>query len=434
MITSIIVFVICYILIASEKVDKSIVALLGAATVIILHQVPYEKALEMVDLNVVFLLMGMMMIVTILSRTGLFEWVAVSLARKANGNAIVITMILLLVTAVFSAFLDNVTTIILIAPVTILLTQILEIPTVPILIMEAVFSNIGGTATLVGDPPNILIGSKTDLTFNEFLLNLGPVVLVIMAVGIVITYFTLRRSTVATSAARKRIEKAQPNLAIIEPRVLKRALPIFGLVIVGFFAGHAIGVEPGIVALAGGVGMTLVGSSSLHDVMQKVEWGTILFFIGLFMLVGALEYNGVFDKLGHFMLQLTQDDLFLTAILILWTSAIISALVDNIPLVIAMIPLVQSTIPKFAESMGIVGSPELIDMQIQAPLFWALALGACLGGNGSLIGASANVVVSQVAKRNYYDLTFWRFTKYGFPIMAVSLIISSFYLYFRYFM
>lgn len=431
-----IIFFITYIFIASEKVDKTIAALLGAAAVIFthsVHHVAYEALLEKIDINVIFLLIGMMVIVSVLSLTGIFEWVAVKLAQAAKGNGIVITLLFLIITAVFSAFLDNVTTIILMAPITILIAQILNIPATPLLILEAVFSNIGGTATLVGDPPNILIASQTGLNFNQFIVNLGPVVLVIIGVALFIVTVVMRKKFSVSSTLRSQIMRAEPDKAIIEPRILKRSLVVFGLVLTGFFASHSIGVDAGVVALAGAVLMVLVTKVDLHEMLKSVEWNAILFFIGLFMLIGALEVVGVFEILGEKLVLYTKGDLFLTAMAILWVSAIFSAIVDNIPLVIAMIPLIKSLIPVFASNMGLEGNDAAIAEQIANPLYWSLALGACLGGNGSLIGASANVIVAQVARKNKYRLTFMDFTKYGFPMMLVSLLISTVYVRMRYF-
>lgn len=433
MLLSIIIFVVTYTLIATERVDKSIAALLGAGTVIALHVAPCEELFGKVDLNVISLLVGMMISVDILATTGVFEWIAIVIARKARGNGLVILIEFLLTTAILSALLDNVTTVILIAPITILIAQILEIPTVPILIMEAVFSNIGGTATLVGDPPNIIIGSQTALGFNDFLCHLGPVVGIIAIVLIAVIFFMFGHSVKASKKTMARIMSAKPELAIIEPVRLKRALCVLALILTGFFVSRYIAVEPGTIALCGGMLMVLVCRMDMHNVLQKVEWTTILFFVGLFILIGGLEANGVFILLGKYIVNATKGDLLLTTIAILWCSAFFSAIVDNIPLVISMIPLIKSIIPLFAAQKGITGCEELIRVQITEPLFWALALGACLGGNGSLIGASANVVIAQIARRNKYKLTFWQFSKYGFPMMLASLIISTIYIYLRYF-
>lgn len=433
MIAAIVIFLLTYTAIASEKVDKSIAALLGASAVIMLHLAPYEELLHKVDLNVIFLLIGMMMIVNVLALTGIFEWIAIKLAQQADGKGFVILVEFMLATAVLSAFLDNVTTVILIAPVTILITQILEMPTVPVLILEAIFSNIGGTATLVGDPPNILIGSQTSLGFNDFLIHLGPIILVIMGVSLVVIGCVFRKACQTSPEARMRIRKAKPHLAIIEPDMLRKALPVFCLVLLGFVLGRILKIEPGIVALAGGFLMVLVCGVNVHEALEKVEWSTILFFVGLFLLIGSLEVTGLFEIMGNQVVAATMGNLLLTSMVILWSSAIFSAIVDNIPLVIAMIPLIKSIIPAYSVQMGIADSPEAIQVQIAQPLFWALALGACLGGNGSLIGASANVVVAQIAKRNKYKLSFWDFTRYGAPMMFLSLLFSTAYIYLRYF-
>ncbi len=433
MLASIVLFVICYVLIASEKVDRTIVVIIGAATAILFHLISYKEALDKVDVNVVYLLVGMMIIVGILARTGIFEWIAIMIAQVARGNGLAIMTGFMLVTALLSAFLDNVTSVILIAPITILITQLLELPTVPFLIMEAVFSNVGGTATLVGDPPNILIGSATGLDFNAFLVNLVPPILVVAAAFVIILIIMFRRGVAVAPALRERLTKAEPARAIIEPAMLARALPVFGLVLLGFFLGRVLDVEPGIIALAGAFLMLAVTGVNPHKMMEQVEWNTILFFIGLFMLIGTLEVNGVFARLGSTVIDLTHGNLLLTTLVICWVSAIASAIVDNIPLVMAMIPLIKSIIPTFVINMGLSDAPALVHAKIEEPLFWALALGACLGGNGTLIGASANVVIAQVAVRNNYRLSFWEFTRYGFPFMILSLVISSLYLYFRYF-
>lgn len=428
---SLIVFLIAYLFIATEKVDKTVAALLGAMTVIGLHLAPYEELLHKVDLNVVFLLVGMMIIVNVLSTTGVFEWVAITIAQKARGNGILILILFVLVTAGISALLDNVTTVILIAPVTILITQLLELPTVPFLIMEAIFSNIGGTATLVGDPPNIVIGSQTSLTFNDFLINLSPIILAMMILfsGILVMLFA--RRTKVGEDMKKRVALAKPDKAIIRPKVLWRALPVFGLVLLGFFLSRTLNIEPGAVAMTGAFLMLLVCKVHVHEALEKVEWSTILFFIGLFIMIGSLEHNHVFELMGEKIVALTSGKLFLTALVILWASAILSAIVDNIPLVIAMIPVIKSIIPSFSTQMHLTAIQT--HAQITAPLFWALALGACLGGNGTLIGASANVVISQIARRNRYRLTFMDFTRYGVPFTFLSLLMSTVYLYLRYF-
>ena len=433
MILSLGIFLVVYALIAFDIVDKTAAALLGAGAVILLHLVPYHEAVKSVDLNVIFLLIGMMIVMSILAETGFLEWLAIAIAQRAKGNARVIVVQFLFVTAVLSAVLDNVTTVILIAPITILITQLLEIRTVPILVMLAIFSNIGGTGTLIGDPPNIIIGSATVLSFNDFLFNLGPVVLVMTLVCLAMVRFRMGSSLDTTDEARRRVMIAQPELAILDPALLKKCGAVLALILLGFFTSRLTGFEPGIVALAGSVVMMIVCKVDIHTALHKVEWATILFFIGLFMLISALEHNKLFEKSGEMLIHATQGNLLLTVMVILWVAAIASAIVDNIPLVIAMIPLIKTIVPVFTVQMGLADNPELAHTTIEAPLYWALALGACLGGNGTLIGASANVVIAQIGARNNANITFMEFTKAGFPIMIITVAISSVYMYFRYF-
>lgn len=433
MFLSLAIFAAVYVLIAFDLVDKTAAALLGAAAVILLHLVPYHVAVESIDMNVLFLLIGMMIVMSILSETGFLEWLAISIAQRARGNARTIVILFLAVTAVLSAVLDNVTTVILIAPITILITQLLEIRTAPILILLAIFSNIGGTATLIGDPPNIIIGSATTLSFNDFLLNLGPVVVIATLLCLALVRFRLRNSLNAPDEARSRVMMAQPELAILDAGLLRRCLGVLALIFLGFFTGRLTGFEPGIVALAGAVLMIIVCRVDIHTALHKVEWATILFFIGLFMLISALEHNGLFERSGELLVEATRGNLLLTALVILWAGAFASAIVDNIPLVIAMLPLIKTMIPTFAIQMGLADNPELTHTTIAAPLYWALALGACLGGNGTLIGASANVVIAQVGKRNNCGISFMDFTRAGFPIMILTAALSSVYLYWRYF-
>ena len=444
--TGIIIFIITYLFIASEKIDKAIAAILGASAMVVLGVASFPAMLTKVDLNVLALLIGMMIIVNIMATTGVFEWIAVKIARQTKGNGILVVIEFLLATAFVSAFMDNVTTVILMAPVTILITQLLRMPTVPILIMEAIFSNIGGTATLIGDPPNMLIGATCGLSFNQFILNMTPVIIIISAVILGLVIFVMRKTLVTEKQAMEAVMMTDSTRAILDPKCLRSSLIVFVLVLIGFFTGSITHIEPGLIAICGALLMSLICRVSLAHMLEKVEWTTIMFFCGLFMLIGALELNGVFSKLGASMVQLTQGNFTLTVMIILWGSAILSAIVDNIPLVIAMIPLINSIIPVFARSMygiempvdyltqtGYV-IPTEVAQHIREPLFWALALGACLGGNGSLIGASANVVICQIARKNRYrySMSFMQFTRYGAPIMLISTAISSVYLYFRY--
>ena len=430
---SLAVFLVCYFFIATEKVDKTIVAVLGAALLIGTHQIGYLEALEKIDLNVVFLLIGMMLCVNILASTGVFEWIAIVTAQIAKGNGPRLLILMLIVTAFLSAFLDNVTTIILIAPITILICQLLEIPTVPFLILEAIFSNIGGTGTLVGDPPNIIIGSRTHLSFNDFLWHLGPIALILLGIVSVIVVFQFSGMFKVSPEAKERLMQAEPKLAIIHPGRLKRALPCMGLVLVGFFLSHTLHIETGIIALAGGFLMCLICRQDLHHALERLEWNTILFFVGLFMLVGALEANGLFELMGEGLIGMTGGSVLVTAIAILWFSALSSAFLDNIPLVISFIPILESVIPEFAATAGLEPTSAEALRTIADPLYWSLALGACLGGNGTIVGASANVVVTQIARKNNYALTFADFFKMGFPTLLLSVSVSTVYIWLRYF-
>ena len=430
--TGITIFILAYIAIASEKVDKTIAAMIGAGLMVAFHVADFTEMLGKVDLNVLGLLIGMMIIVNVMATTGVFEYLAVLIARQTRGNGVLVTVEFLLATAIISAFMDNVTTIILMAPITILITQLLGLPTVPVLILEALFSNIGGTATLVGDPPNILIGASCNLSFNDFIINLAPVVLLIMVVCLGAVVLLMRKKLQSNPDSVVQVQLTQPRRAILDPARLKRSLIVFALVLLGFFTSRLIHLEPGLIAICGAFVMVPVCRLELVHMLEKVEWNTILFFCGLFMMVGALEIDGVFTLLGEHMVSLTRGNFALTMMIILWGSAILSAIIDNIPLVISMIPLINSIVPVFARQMGIEADTEAIRQQISEPLFWSLALGACLGGNGTLIGASANVVISQIAHKNNYKLSFKDFTCYGAPIMVLSVFISMVYLFLRY--
>jgi Na+/H+ antiporter NhaD/arsenite permease-like protein len=422
MIASIVIFLVAYFFIATEKIEKSIAALLGAVAVIAFRLITFEDAMHAIDLNVIFLLIGMMTCVGILAETGFFEWVAIYIAKLMKGDAVKILIAMLTVTMIFSALLDNVTTIILLAPVTILITQLLEIPTLPFLILEAIASNIGGTATLIGDPPNIIIGSIAKLSFNDFLIHLSPAVFIIGAVFIASSVLLMRKHLHVPDHIKERINRSYPKLAIRDAANMKKSLIVFGLVFIGFLVHHHFEMEPGIMALAGMCVMLIVCKSHTENMLKAVEWDAILFFIGLFIMIGALEEQKVIEELAKLMLNLCGDNMLFTALVVLCGSAFFSAILDNIPFVIAMTPLVQ----KLIENSG--GQPTGIH-----PLFWALALGACLGGNGTVIGASANVVASKIGARNGYPITFFTFLKYGVPFTIQSVIIAAVYIWFRYF-
>ena len=425
------VFAVAYLFIVTEWIDRTVTAMLAAAACVLLGLMPYSDALGTIDLDVVFLLTGMMLVVAILGDTGLFEWVAIAIAKAARGNGLVIIVALLAVTGVLSALLDNVTTVVLIAPIAILITQILALPAAPVLILLALFSNIGGAATLVGDPPNIIIGSASGLSFRQFGEHLAPIVGLIMIVVLPFVALRMRRPMHAEPAMRRRILQAHPRLAITDPARLKRGLAVFALILVGFLFSHTLNVEPGLIALSGGLLMLVVCKSPVRETLERVEWTTIFFLIGLFMTVGALEHNGLFDILGDGMATLTAGRLFAACMAVLWISAALSAVAGNIPVVIAMIPLVEVLIRSFTGETAL--PIDYTDPHIAQPLWWSLALGTCLGGNGSMFGAAANIVVIQIARRNGYKLSFFDFLAYGLPITIVSCALASGYVYLRYF-
>lgn len=419
---SVAIFLIVYFFIASEKIEKSVAAILGAVAVLATGLITFEQAVSCIDLNVIFLLIGMMTCVGILGETGFFEWVAIMSAKASKGNAALILIALLMITMVFSSFLDNVTTVILIVPVTILITQLLEIPTIPFLILEALASNVGGTATLIGDPPNIIIGSKAGITFNDFIVNLAPCILVVGVIFIGLALLILRKNLKVPAHVRSRVLHSYPGLALLDKRKMWASLSVFALIFTGFFLHSVIHLEPGVIAL-GGMGLMLLLCKSHSDsVLKSVEWDVILFFIGLFIVIGAMEHNGAINKLAEMLIKLCGDNMILACMLILWGSAVFSAILDNIPFVIAMTPLVQEMLKNMGQSTT---GPH--------PLFWALALGACLGGNGTLIGASANVVSCKLGEKNGYKISFMKFLKWGFPLMVIQVLISMIYLWFRYF-
>ncbi|MCK5649713.1 MAG: ArsB/NhaD family transporter, partial [Gammaproteobacteria bacterium] len=424
-----IVFIITYVVIVTEKINRSIVALLGAGLMISMGVVSQQAAINGIDFNTLGLLTGMMVIVAISRRSGVFQFVAVWSAKKVKASPWGILFMLSVVTAVFSALLDNVTTVLLIAPVTLLITGELKVHPYPYLFAEIFASNIGGTATLIGDPPNIMIGSAVNLSFNDFLINLAPITLVIFPVTLFVIYLIWGRHMHASDEARERIMQFNERQAITDVPLLKKSLFVISLVIIGFLFAHPLHLEPATIAMMGAALLLLLTSintkaeeqsENVHKSFAEVEWVTIFFFVGLFILVHGIEHAGILNILANQVLSLTGGDLTLTAIAIIWVSAIFSAIVDNIPFVATMIPIIESMAPTFG------GAEQLM------PLWWSLALGACLGGNGSLVGASANLIVAGFAERAGYRINFIQFMLIAFPLMLLSIVIASIYVYLRY--
>jgi Na+/H+ antiporter NhaD/arsenite permease-like protein len=424
-----VLFVGTYAVIVSEKINRAIVALIGAGLMIVLGVLNQEAAIRGIDFNTLGLLAGMMVIVAVSRRSGVFQYVAVWSAKRVQARPWGILVMLSIVTAVFSALLDNVTTVLLIAPVTLLITEELRMNPYPYLFAEIFASNIGGTATLIGDPPNIMIGSAVKLSFNDFLFNLAPITPVIMAVTLGIIYLVWGRGMRASDAARERVMSFNEREAITDPVLLKQSLFVISLVVLGFVFAHGLHLEPATIAMAGAALLLLLTSlgndpeeqsKHVHKSFGEVEWVTIFFFVGLFILVHGLERVGILEMLAHQVVDLTGGDLTLTALAVIWVSAIFSAIVDNIPFVATMIPMIKSMAPIFG------GAENLM------PLWWSLALGACLGGNGSLVGASANLIVAGYAERAGHRIEFLKFMALAFPLMLVSIVIASIYVYVRY--
>ena len=424
-----ILFVATYAVIISEKVNRAVVAGLGASLMITLGVLNQQTAVSGIDFNTLGLLTGMMVIVAITRGSGVFQYVAVWSAKKVNASPWGILFMLSLVTAVFSSLLDNVTTVLLIAPVTLLICQQLKIDPYPFLFAEIFASNIGGTATLIGDPPNIMIGSAVRLSFNDFLFNLAPIVPLILAVTLAIIYFVWGRNLHASAEARERIMKFREQEAITDTKLLKQSLFVLALVITGFVLAHPLQLEPATIAMFGAALLLFLSnlkndaegqSEEVNKIFAGVEWITIFFFIGLFIAVKGIEEAGVLRILADLVINYTGADMTVTALTILWVSAIASAVVDNIPFVATMIPLIKSMAPTFG------GAENLM------PLWWSLALGACLGGNGSLVGASANLIVAGFAERAGHRIQFLKFMLMAFPMMLLSIGIASVYVYFRF--
>jgi len=389
-----------------------------------------HEAIRGIDFNTIGLLTGMMILVSISRRSGMFEYMAVWAAKKAKAHPAGILIMLQLVTAALSALLDNVTTVLLIVPVTLSITRELKVPPYPYLFAEVFASNIGGTATLIGDPPNILIGSLVGLSFNQFLVNLAPICALIIIVQAAMIHALWGRDLKATPEAEERVMSLHASDFIQDPVLLKQALAINGAVILAFVLARQLGLEPATIAMFGAAVLMLIdnwehlgekASERIHSTFSDVEWITIFFFIGLFVVVHGVEVGGLLKLLAEQLVAATGGDLAHTGYAILWASAYLSAIVDNIPFVATMIPLVKNMAPAL-------GGPQAIE-----PLWWCLSLGACLGGNGTLIGASANLRVAGIAERNGVEFSFLKYSAYALPMMTVSIAIAHVYVWLRYF-
>ncbi len=416
-------FVVVLALIAFEILNRTVAALLGAAILISLGILDQEQAAtEFVDWNTIGLLAGMMVIVAIIERTGVFEYLAIKSAQWGKARPGRILILLSVVTAFLSAFLDNVTTVILMVPVTFLIADALESSPMPFLLTQVMASNVGGAATLIGDPPNILIGSAADLSFLDFVFALTPVVLLTLPAVLGVLYLMFRKDLNHSKDAEETIGAMDAAASIRDPILLRKSLIVLGLVIVAFFLHGALHLEAATIALFGAAALMLYARSDVEEVLRDVEWPTLLFFVGLFVLVGGLEATGFVGSIATALTNVAGGTSATTAIVVIWGSGIASGIVDNIPFTATMIPVIQD----LARAEG------LSEEEVR-PLWWSLALGADFGGNLTLIGASANVVVAGMSERAGQRIPFLKFMLYGIPVTLVSLVVATVYILVRYY-
>ena len=421
------ILLIAYVFIALEKIPKVTVALIGAGLTILLGLVSQRKMIgenlnvhyfaNFIDFNVIFLLVSMMILVLIATKSGVFTWMANELLKLTKGKPIRILFALGLFTAIVSAFLDNVTTVILVMPITFAIAKQLEINPVPILITEVIASNVGGTSTLIGDPPNIIIGSAAGFSFMDFIIHLAPVVLIILLIVLAFLAVVFKKDLATTEENMKKVANIDNSKTITDKKHMIRSMTVLGLVILGFMLHDLTHIDTYVVAMIGASILLLFEKPS--EILEKVEWNTIFFFVGLFIIIGGLEASGGIKLMAEWLLKVTNGSQEATSMMILWGSGIISGIIDNIPYTATMSPMLV----EIQKTMG--GAYAF-------PLWWALSLGACLGGNMTIIGAAANVIVSENSAKEGYPIGFMQFMKYGVPVVLISLIISSVYVYFRY--
>ncbi len=408
------IFIITYGFIITEKLDRVVVSALGATIMIAFGVLSQEEAITYMDFNTIGLLIGMMLMINVIKESGVFEALAIYFAKVAKGDPWRILLLLSVFTAITSAFLNNVTIILLIVPITLYLTEALDVNATPFIFAEVFLSNVGGTATVIGDPPNTLIANAVGISFNEFFVNIGPVVILITIVFLVLFKIIYGRTLETTEERKANIMKLDPKNSITDMKLLVKGVVVLLGTIVGFVFYDALGLELATIAILGASVLMAITKPNVHKAILEVEWATILFFLALFVLVGALETVGAIDIMAEKLIEVTNGNVFITCMAILWGAAILSAFLDNIPLVATMIPLI----------LAIETQTGVQEMSY----WWALALGACLGGNGSLVGATPNVVVAGIMEKRGEKITFGGFLKVGFPFMLVSILISTIYL------
>ena len=416
-IISIVVFVVVIGLIMSEKVHRAAAALAGAVVLVFTGVMSGEKALSYIDFNTIGVLVGMMTLVAVIRQSGLFEYVAIKAAKMVHGDPWKIMIAFILITAILSGILDNVTTVLLVGPMTIAIAKMLEINPVPFLMTQILASNVGGTATLIGDPPNIMIGSAAKLSFMDFLENTGFAVALVIVFMIITMRFKYKKVIEVEGLDTSKIMNLDPNKSITDKPLLIKGVVVIGLVILGFIFHDKLGLESSVIALAAAAIMLIIGGTSVENAIQDVEWTTIAFFMSLFVVVGGLTETGVIKQMAAVVIEKTAGHPVMMMLILLWASAILSSFLDNIPFVATLIPLVLAL---KADGMDV------------EPLWWAISLGACLGGNGTMIGASANVVLSDISTKRGYPITFKSYLRVGMPFMLGSVFISMVFLLVKY--
>ncbi|WP_304127149.1 ArsB/NhaD family transporter [Mogibacterium diversum] len=414
---AIVVFVVVIGLIISEKVNSAAAALAGAMALVVTGVMSAHKALSYIDFNTIGLLVGMMVLVAIIRQSGLFEYVAIKAAKMVHGDPWKIMIAFILLTAVLSGILDNVTTVLLVGPMTIAIAKMLEINPVPFLMTQILASNVGGTATLIGDPPNIMIGSAANLSFVDFLKNTGVAVVLVIVFMIVMMRFVYKKEIEVEGLDTSKIMNLDPDKSITDKPLLIKGIVVIVLVILGFILHDQIGMETSVIALTAAAVMLLIGGVNVDNAIQDVEWTTIAFFMALFVVVGGLTETGVIKQVAAVIIERTAGHPVMMMLILLWASALLSSFLNNIPFIATLIPLVLAL---KADGMD------------AEPLWWAISLGACLGGNGTMIGASANVVLSDISTKHGYPITFKSYLRVGMPFMLGSVFISMVFLLVKY--
>lgn len=412
-IVAVAVFLIVILLIITERVHRTAAAMAGAVVLILTGVMSADKALSYIDFNTIGVLVGMMIFVAIVRRSGMFEYIAVRAAKAVHGDPWKIMVAFTLITAVLSAILDNVTTVLLVGPMSIAIARMLKIDPVPFLMGQILASNVGGTATLIGDPPNIMIGSAAHLSFMDFLDNTGFAVLFILAVLILLMKIVYEKKIELGTVDTGAIENLDPSKSITNRALMKKGIIVLICVIVGFMFHDKLGIESSVIALTAAAVMLIIGREDVNEAIQDVEWTTILFFMSLFVVVGGLTETGIIKELASKIIDATNGHPMVTMLVLLWASALLSSILDNIPFVATLIPLILAM------------QADGIDV---TSFWWAISLGACLGGNGTMIGASANVVLSDISTKHGYPITFKSYLKVGMPFMLLSIVISTVFL------